>query len=164
MISLIAGAIPLITKGVAEFFTGKKEKRDQAFELEKIKIEFQAQTEAAGRVADAEAIKAEMEAQKTEWEFEKERVKSIAEIQKIKTGVKWIDASISLIRALFGYGAVVIFLVSAWNLWTTGSPLLTQPQFSETFFTILLYFFAERSAKKSFEKENISPLLRSLRS
>lgn len=150
MISLIAGAIPIITKGVQQFFQGRKEKRDQEFELKKVEIEYKARAEMASKVANAEALKAEMEAKKLEWEYEKERVKSIAYMQSIKTGIKWIDASISLVRALFGYGAVVIFLVSAWNLWTTGNPLLTQAQFSETFFTILFYFFAERSAKKAF--------------
>jgi len=150
MLAFIAGAIPLITKGVQKFFEGKKEKRDQEFELKKIEVEYTAKASMAGKVADAEALKSEMEAKKMEWEYEKERIKSIAEIQKIKTGIKWIDASINLVRALFGYGAVVIFLVSAWNLWTTGNPLLTQPQFSETFFVILFYFFAERSAKKAF--------------
>lgn len=150
MFSLIAGAIPLITKGVQQFFKGKQEKRDREFELKKIEIEYSHRTEMAGKVANAEALKAEMEAKKQEWEYEKERVKSIAEMQKIKTGIKWIDASINLVRALFGYGAVVIFLTSAWNLWVTGSPLLTQAQFSETFFVILFYFFAERSAKKAF--------------
>ena len=153
MISLIAGAIPLITKGVQQFFAGRKEKRDREFELKKIEVEFKHKAEMAGKVADAEALKAEMEAKKLEREYEKERVKSIAAMQKVKTGIKWIDASINLVRALFGYGAVVIFLTSAWNLWTTGNPLLTQAQFSETFFVILFYFFAERSAKKAFSKD-----------
>ncbi len=152
MIGILAGAIPLITKGVQQFFKGRQEKRDREFELKKIEVEYKHRTEMAGKVANAEALKAEMEAKKLEWEYEKERVKSIAEMQKVKTGIKWIDASINLVRALFGYGAVVIFLTSAWNLWTTGSPLLTQAQFSETFFVILFYFFAERSAKKAFEK------------
>jgi hypothetical protein len=150
MLAFIAGAIPLLTKGVQQFFKGKKEKRDQAFELKKVELEFQSRKEIASATANAEALKAEMEAKKQEWEYEKERVKSIAEMQKVKTGIKWIDASINLVRALFGYGAVVIFLVSAWNLWVTGNPLLTQAQFSETFFVILFYFFAERSAKKAF--------------
>ena len=69
MFSLIAGAIPLITKGVQKFFEGKKEKRDQEFELKKIEVEYKAKAEMAGQVANAEAIKAEMEAKKIEWEF-----------------------------------------------------------------------------------------------
>jgi hypothetical protein len=150
MLALIAGAIPLITKGVQEFFTGKTVKREQEFELKKIELDFKARAEMAGQIANAEALKAEMEAKKMEWEFEKERSKTIAEIQKIQTGIKWIDASINLVRALFGYGAVVIFLLSAWNLWQTGNPLLTQAQFSEAFYVVLFYFFAERSAKKAF--------------
>jgi len=56
------------------------------------------------------------------------------------------------VRALFGYSAVFIFIASAVNLWQSGSPLLTQAEFAETFSAVLFYYFAERSAKKAFGK------------
>lgn len=152
MISLVAGAIPLITKGVQQFFKGREEKRNQEFELKKIEVEFKARAEMAGKVANAEAIKAEMEAKKLEWEYEKERVKSIAEMQKRKTGIKWIDSLLDLNRGFLCFTSVIVVAMSAYNLYKTGSIILTQDQLAEIVFMIISYILGERSAKKVWKK------------
>jgi len=153
MLAILGGIIPLLTKGVQEFLTSKKVKAEQAFELEKFQLELKARNELMASTASSEVLKAEMEAKKMEFGFETERQKTIAATQQIKSGVKWIDASINLVRALFGFGAVFIFLFSAYNLWKTGSAVLTQVQFSQVFIMIVCYFFAERSTKKAWGGE-----------
>ena len=94
-----------------------------------------------------------MRSARAEADIEVQRLKTIRGLQGKATGYKWIDASINLVRALFGYAAILIFIASGVNLWQIGSPLLTQAQFSEVFFAILFYFFAERSVKKAFGKD-----------
>ena len=149
---ILTGLIPLLTKGAESLLASKKEKEQKAFELEKLKIEAGIMAEKETAQATAEARKAEADAAKAEAETERERLKTIAALNK-GSGVKWIEAAISLVRALFGYSAVLIFAASAVNLWNTGSPLLTQAEFAETFSAILFYFFAERSVKKAFGRD-----------
>ena len=148
---ILTGLIPLITKGAESLIASKKEKEQKAFELEKLKIEAGIMAEKETAQAAAEARKAEAQAAKAEAETERERLKTVAALNK-SGGVKWIEAAISLVRALFGYSAVLIFIASAVNLWQSGSPLLTQAEFAETFSAVLFYYFAERSAKKAFGK------------
>ena len=148
---ILTGLIPLLTKGAESLIASKKEKEEKAFELEKLRIEAEIAAEQETAQATAEARKAEAEAAKAEAETERERLKTVAALNK-GSGVKWIEAAISLVRALFGYSAVLIFIASAVNLWQNGSPLLTQSEFAETFSAVLFYYFAERSAKKAFGK------------
>lgn len=148
---ILTGLIPLITKGAESLIASKKEKEQQKYELEKLRIEAEIAAEQETAQATAEARKAEAQAVKAEAETERERLKTVAALNK-GSGVKWIEAAISLVRAVFGYSAALIFVASAVNLWQTGNPLLTQAEFAETFSAILFYFFAERSAKKAFGK------------
>ncbi len=143
---ILTGIIPLLTKGAESLLKSRQEKQEQAYELEKISI----QAEAA---ANANVAKAQAELARAEADIEVQRLKTIRDMQVKSTGYKWIDASINLVRALFGYAAILIFIASGVNLWQIGSPLLTQAQFSEVFFAILFYFFAERSVKKAFGKD-----------
>lgn len=142
---IITGLIPLVTKASELWLKKKQTQGEQEFELEKIKITAEAS-------ANGEAIKAQAEVAKSEAELEIQRLKVIKELHGKATGIKWIDASINLVRALFGYAAVIIFVASGVNLWQTGSPLLSQGQFAEVFFAVLFYFFAERSVKKAFSE------------
>jgi len=148
---ILTGLIPLLTKGAESLIASKKEKEQQKYELEKLRIEAEIAAEQETAQAAAEARKAEAEAAKAEAETERERLKTVAALNK-PGGIKWIEAAISLVRALFGYSAVLIFIASAVNLWQSGSPLLTQAEFAETFSAVLFYYFAERSAKKAFGK------------
>ena len=143
---ILTGIIPLLTKGAESWLTSRQTQGERDFELAKIK----AQAEAA---ANADALKAQAELARAEADIEVQRLKTIRDLQGKATGYKWIDASINLVRALFGYAAILIFIASGVNLWQIGSPLLTQAQFSEVFFAILFYFFAERSVKKAFGKD-----------
>lgn len=143
---ILTGIIPLLTKGAESLLKSRQEKQEQAFELEKISI----QAEAA---ANADVAKAQAELARAEADIEVQRLKTIRDLQGKATGYKWIDASINLVRVLFGYAAILVFVASGVNLWQAGSPLLTQAQFSEVFFAILFYFFAERSVKKAFGKD-----------
>lgn len=148
---ILTGLIPLLTKGAESLIASKKEKEQKTFELEKLKIEAGIMAEKETAQAAAEARKAEAQAAKAEAETERERLKTVAALNK-SSDIKWIEAAISLVRALFGYSAVLIFIASAVNLWQSGSPLLTQAEFAETFSAVLFYYFAERSAKKAFGK------------
>lgn len=141
---ILTGIIPLLTKGAESLLKSRQEKQEQAFELEKMRLE-------AGILADKEISKAQAEARKAEAEAERERLKTLSVMHK--TGAGKMGTAINLIRALFGYSAVLIFAASAVNLWNTGSPLLTQAEFAETFSAILFYFFAERSVKKAFGRD-----------
>ena len=136
--------IPLLTKGAESLLKSRQEKQEQAYELEKMRLE-------AGILADKEISKAQAEARKAEAEAERERLKTLSVMHK--TGAGKMGTAINLIRALFGYSAVLIFAASAVNLWNTGSPLLTQAEFAETFSAVLFYYFAERSAKKAFGRD-----------
>ena len=149
---ILTGLIPLLTKGAESLLASRKEKEEKAFELEKIRLNAEIAAEKETAQATAEARKMEAEAAKAEAETEKERIKAIKALNTAPQGYKWIEAAISLVRALFGYSAVLIFIASAVNLWQSGSPLLTQAEFAETFSAVLFYYFAERSAKKAFGK------------
>ena len=149
---ILTGLIPLLTKGAESLLTSKKEKEERTFELEKLKIEAEIMAEKETAQATAEARKMEAEAAKAEAETERERIKAIKALNTAPQGYKWIEAAISLVRAVFGYSAALIFVASAVNLWQNDSPLLKQAEFAETFSAILFYFFAERSAKKAFGK------------
>ena len=142
--TILTGLIPLLTKGAEILLKSRQEKQEQAYELEKMRLE-------AGILADKEISKAHAEARKAEAEAERERLKTLSVMHK--TGAGKMGTAINLIRALFGYSAVLIFAASAVNLWNTGSPLLTQAEFAETFSAILFYFFAERSVKKAFGRD-----------
>lgn len=150
---ILTGIIPLLTKGAESLLASKKEKEQKAFELEKLKIEAGIMAEKETAQATAEARKMEAEAAKAEAETERERIKAIKVLNTAPQGYKWIEAAISLVRAVFGYSAALIFVASAVNLWQNDSPLLTQAEFAETFSAILFYFFAERSVKKAFGKD-----------
>ena len=150
---ILTGIIPLLTKGAESLLASKKEKEQKAFELEKLKIEAAIMAEKETAQATAEARKMEAEAAKAEAETEKERIKAIKALNTAPQGYKWIEAAISLVRAVFGYSAALIFVASAVNLWQNGNPLLTQAQFAETFSAVLFYYFAERSAKKAFGRD-----------
>lgn len=143
---ILTGIIPLLTKGAESWLKSKQTQNERDFELAKIK----AQAEAA---ANADVAKAQAELARAEADIEIQKLKTIRDMQTKSTGYKWIDASINLVRALFGYAAILVFVASGVNLWQADSPLLTQPQFSEVFFAILFYFFAERSVKKAFGKD-----------
>lgn len=157
MIAWLTGLIPLVTKAVERWVSNKETDKANDFELKKIEAQSKAslsvEAAKAAAEANAEAAKAQAEAAKAEAEVEIKRLEVIQATEAKTSGIKWIDASISLVRALFGYAAVFIFIMSGINLWSTGSPLLQQTEFSECFFSILLYFFAERSCKKAFSKK-----------
>lgn len=142
---IFTGILPLLTKGAEALLSSKKEKEDREFELQKLKIEAEIRAKAGAETAKYEYLKADADAEKYRFEAIKQQSKP--------SGIKKIDAAINLVRAVFGYGAAGIFLGSGVNLWLSGSPLLDQSQFSEAFFCVLFYFFAERSAKKAFSKE-----------
>lgn len=144
--TFITGLIPLFTKGVESWISSKRTQAERDFELEKIR-------ETAKITASADAAKARAEIARAEADAEVARLKALEALHSKPSGIRWIDASINLVRALFGYSAVLTFGLSTINLWSTGSFLLTQAQYSETFFAILFYFFAERSVKKAFGKE-----------
>ena len=148
---ILTGLIPLLTKGAESLIASKKEKEEKAFELEKIRLNAEIAADMEAAKAQAEVQKAQAEVAKAEAETERERLKTVAALNK-SSGIKWIEAAISLVRALFGYSAVLIFIASAVNLWQNSSPLLTQAEFAETFSAVLFYYFAERSAKKAFGK------------
>lgn len=150
---LLTTIIPLLTKGAESFISSKKEKAEREFELEKIKLENSIMANKDIAIANAEVRKIEAEVSKAEAETEKERIKAIKALNVAPQGYKWIEAAISLVRAIFGYSAVLIFIASAVNLWQSKNPLLTQAEFAETFSAILFYFFAERSVKKAFGKD-----------
>lgn len=137
--------IPLVTKAAESWIASRKTKSEQEFELEKLR-------ETARIAASADTAKAQAEIARAEADAEVARLKAITAMQGKPSGIRWIDASINLVRALFGYGAVIIFMLSCVNLWQHDSALLTQAQFSDTFFAVLFYFFAERSVKKAFGK------------
>ena len=143
---LIATGIPLVTKSVESWFSKKQRQEDQKFELEKIRITAEA-------AANADSVKAQAEMMRAEADVEIQRLKVLKDQQNKPTGYKWIDASVNLVRALFGYAAIIIFVASGVNLWLGKSPLLTQEQFSEILFSVVFYFFAERSVKKAFGKD-----------
>ncbi|MBO4556012.1 MAG: hypothetical protein J5706_04565 [Elusimicrobiales bacterium] len=149
---ILTGLIPLLTKGAESLIANKKEKEQKAFELEKIRLNAEIAADMEAAKAQAEVQKAQAEVAKAEAETERERIKAIKALNTAPQGYKWIEAAISLVRALFGYSAVLIFIASAVNLWQSGSPLLTQAEFAETFSAVLFYYFAERSAKKAFGK------------
>ena len=157
---ILTGLIPLLTKGAESLIASRKEKEEKTFELEKIRLnaEIAADMEAAKAQAEvqkaqAEVQKAQAEVAKAEAETEKERIKAIKALNTAPQGYKWIEAAISLVRAVFGYSAALIFVASAVNLWQNNSPLLTQAEFAETFSAVLFYYFAERSVKKAFGKD-----------
>ena len=143
---IITGAIPLVTKSVESWFAKKQQQEDQKFELEKIRITAEA-------AANADTVKAQAEMMRAEADVEIQRLKVLKDQQNKPTGYKWIDASVNLVRALFGYAAIIIFVASGVNLWLGGSALLEQEQFSEILFSVVFYFFAERSVKKAFGKD-----------
>lgn len=145
--------IPLLTKGAESLLASRKEKEEKAFELEKIRLNAEIAADMEAAKAQAEVQKAQAEVAKAEAETEKERIKAIKALNTAPQGYKWIEAAISLVRAVFGYSAALIFVASAVNLWQNNNPLLTQPEFAETFSAILFYFFAERSVKKAFGKD-----------
>ena len=149
---ILTGLIPLLTKGAESLIASKKEKEEKAFELEKIRLNAEIAADMEAAKAQAEVQKAQAEVAKAEAETEKERIKAIKALNTAPQGYKWIEAAISLVRAVFGYSAALIFVASAVNLWQNNSPLLTQAEFAETFSAVLFYFFAERSAKKAFGK------------
>lgn len=150
---ILTGIIPLLTKGAESLLKSRQEKQEQAYELEKLKIEAEIMAKKETAQATAEARKMEAEAAKAEAETERERIKAIKALNTAPQGYKWIEAAISLVRAVFGYSAALIFVASAVNLWQTGNPLLMQAEFAETFSAILFYFFAERSVKKAFGRD-----------
>lgn len=144
---ILTMAIPLLTKAAESLLKSKENKENKAFELERIRLE-------AGILADKEISQAQAEARKYEAQVEIERLKALSSINKAAGNSKgWANVSMNLVRALFGYSAVFIFIASAINLWKTGSPLLEQTEFAETFSGIIFYFFAERSVKKAFGKD-----------
>jgi uncharacterized membrane protein YraQ (UPF0718 family) len=146
IVSFLTGTvIPIITKALQnKAETGAKQLTlDNAAELARI----QATSEAVKAQAQTEAIKAQAEA-----EVAKSANEFAAKTGTGKTGVKWIDASISLVRALFGFGALAIFLASGINLWFNGSALLLQPELSTAFFIVMGFFFGERCVKKAWGK------------
>lgn len=150
---ILTGLIPLLTKGAESLLASRKEKEEKAFELEKIRLNAEIAADMEAAKAQAEVQKAQAEVAKAEAETEKERIKVIKALNNAPAGYKWIEAAISLVRVVFGYAAVLIFIFSAINLWKLGSPLLTQTEFAETFSAILFYFFAERSVKKAFGRD-----------
>ena len=150
---ILTGIIPLLTKGAESLLKSRQEKQEQAYELEKLKIEAAIMAEKETALATAGVQKAQAEVAKAEAETEKERIKAIKALNVAPQGYKWIEAAISLVRVVFGYSAALIFVASAVNLWQTGNPLLTQAEFAETFSAILFYFFAERSVKKAFGRD-----------
>lgn len=150
---ILTGLIPLLTKGAESLIASKKEKEEKAFELEKIRLNAEIAADMEAAKAQAEVQKAQAEVAKAEAETEKERIKAIKALNVAPQGYKWIEAAISLVRAVFGYSAALIFVASAVNLWQNNSPLLTQAEFAETFSAILFYFFAERSVKKAFGRD-----------
>lgn len=150
---ILTGLIPLLTKGAESLIASRKEKEEKAFELEKIRLNAEIAADMEAAKAQAEVQKAQAEVAKAEAETEKERIKAIKALNVAPQGYKWIEAAISLVRAVFGYSAALIFVASAVNLWQTGNPLLTQAEFAETFSAILFYFFAERSVKKAFGRD-----------
>lgn len=150
---ILTGLIPLLTKGAESLLASRKEKEEKAFELEKIRLNAEIAADMEAAKAQAEVQKAQAEVAKAEAETEKERIKAIKALNTAPQGYKWIEAAISLVRAVFGYSAALIFVASAVNLWQNNSPLLTQAEFAETFSAILFYFFAERSVKKAFGRD-----------
>lgn len=150
---ILTGIIPLLTKGAESLLASRKEKEEKAFELEKIRLNAEIAADMEAAKAQAEVQKAQAEVAKAEAETEKERIKAIKALNTAPQGYKWIEAAISLVRAVFGYSAALIFVASAVNLWQNNSPLLTQAEFAETFSAVLFYYFAERSAKKAFGKD-----------
>lgn len=144
--SILTCSIPLLTKAAESLLASKREKENKTFELERLRLE-------AGILADKEIAKSQAEARKAEAEMEKQRLKTLSDINKMTGGKGWVNVSINLVRVLFGYSAVLIFIASGINLWRTGNPLLTRPEFAETFSAVLFYFFAERSVKKAFGKD-----------
>lgn len=150
---ILTGLIPLLTKGAESLIASRKEKEEKAFELEKIRLNAEIAADMEAAKAQAEVQKAQAEVAKAEAETEKERIKAIKALNTAPQGYKWIEAAISLVRAVFGYSAALIFVASAVNLWQNNSPLLTQAEFAETFSAILFYFFAERSVKKAFGRD-----------
>ena len=151
--TILTGIIPLLTKGAESLLKSRQEKQDQAFELEKLRIEAEIAAERETALITAGVQKAQAEVAKAETETEKERIKAIKTLNVAPQGYKWIEAAISLVRVIFGYSAALIFVASAINLWQNGNPLLTQAEFAETFSSILFYFFAERSVKKAFGRD-----------
>lgn len=150
---ILTGLIPLLTKGAESLIASKKQKEEKAFELEKIRLNAEIAADMEAAKAQAEVQKAQAEVAKAEAETERERIKAIKALNVAPQGYKWIEAAISLVRAVFGYSAALIFVASAVNLWQNNSPLLTQAEFAETFSAILFYFFAERSVKKAFGRD-----------
>jgi uncharacterized membrane protein YraQ (UPF0718 family) len=148
IISFITGTIiPIITKALQNKAenTAKQAGLDNAVQIAQI----QATSEAVKAQANAEAVRAQADAEvaKSANEFARATISSTG-----ATGIKWIDASINLVRALFGFGALAIFLASGINLWFNGSPLLQQPELSAAFFIVLGFFFGERCVKKAWGK------------
>ena len=150
--TILTGLLPLLTKGAESLIASKKEKEEKAFELEKIRLNAEIAADMEAAKAQAEVQKAQAEVAKAEAETERERIKAIKALNTAPQGYKWIEAAISLVRAVFGYSAALIFVASAVNLWQNNSPLLKQAEFAETFSAVLFYFFAERSVKKAFGK------------
>ena len=106
---ILTGIIPLLTKGAESWLTSRQTQSERDFELAKIK----AQAEAA---ANADVAKAQAELARAEADIEVQRLKTIRDMQVKSTGYKWIDASINLVRALFGYAAILIFIASGVKL------------------------------------------------
>lgn len=147
LIGILTGAIPLLTKAAESLLKSRENKENKAFELERMRLE-------AGILADKQISQSQAEARKYEAQMEIERLKALSSINKAAGNSKgWVNVSINLVRALFGYSSVFIFIASGINLWKTGKPLLTQVEFAETFSGIIFYFFAERSVKKAFGKD-----------
>jgi uncharacterized membrane protein (UPF0182 family) len=142
IITILGGLIGGLIPGLTKFFNSKIEaaqkKADADIEIRK--IEATEKAKAAGIIAQAESA------------VDVERLKLLGEQEKQVTGAKWIDVSIKLIRALFGYAAIVMWTASAVIVVVifNETPLSVEI-IRSTFIMVVAYYFAERSIKKASE-------------
>jgi hypothetical protein len=147
IISFITGSVlPFIAKTVQSKQESKALAEERAFELEKIKAQAEAVAAAQIKTAEAAIVQSEAQVAVSANEMAKEAI-------NVKTGYKWIDGSISLVRALFGFADLLLYVFGAAYLaFWKHEVILTQPEISIAFFTVIGFFFGERCVKKAWGK------------
>jgi hypothetical protein len=147
IISFLTGSVlPLITKQIQAKTEAKTIAAEKAAEYAHLEVMAQISASAANANKEAEFAKADAAVAVSANELAKQAA-------SITTGYKWIDGSISLVRALFGFADLLLFVFGACYLaFWKHEVILTQPEISIAFFTVLGFFFGERCVKKAWGK------------